>query len=78
MSKRQRAMRELLRAHPDGIDSLSITQALGWDRRNVNDVLSKMPDAYIDRWTRGPHNWLAVWCAVEVPPNCPHPVKENA
>jgi hypothetical protein len=44
---------------------------------NAGKILEGMPDTFIDRWVpregTGRGKWSAVWCAIEVPENCPMP-----
>lgn len=72
------AIRALLRDHPEGLTAKEILTLLPHISKTtvVKSSLSKMPDAYIDRWVlkagnRGQHE--AVWMVVIPPPNCPHP-----
>jgi hypothetical protein len=70
-------MRELLRRYPDGLTTVEAATYAGISYDNTKRVLADMPDVYIDRWVlrdgpgRGP--WRCVWCAVDVPDNCPKP-----
>lgn len=75
-------IRQILRAHPDGLAIPPLCAKLQVDRRSktVYDALHRMPDAYIDRWeafaTDGRHGGhRAVWRVVEVPAHCPRPEK---
>lgn len=67
-------VRELLRENNDGLTLCQISDSTGISKDTLKEVLRKMPDAYIDRWS-GPFRgqWAAVWCAVAVPEHCPHP-----
>ena len=72
------AIRELLREHKDGLTAKQIHHFLPYIYKvaTVKSSLTKMPDAYVDRWTitlgsRGQYE--AVWCVVVPPANCPHP-----
>lgn len=70
-------LRKLLRSVPDGLTAKQLSTATNLSAQSVRNALAKMPDVYIDRWTqpkRGQHT--AVWCAVEVPENCPKPTKD--
>jgi hypothetical protein len=79
----QPILREILRENPDGLTLVQVMLKLidrVPDRRsdidNVRKVLKKMPDTYVDRWTRecvrkGRHE--AVWGIVTPPPDCPSP-----
>lgn len=79
-TSRRSAIREVLQAHPDGLSVHQINVLLG---RKENDgathrAVSVMPDVYIDRWERGVGSqakYRAVYCAVEIPDNCPHPTR---
>ena len=72
-------VRAVLRANPDGLTIKEINERLGAsDRWSLRDTLQRMPDAYIDRWTKEPATrgrYAAVWCVVVPPPNCPPPEK---
>lgn len=68
-------VREVLRGD-DGMTAAQIAARLGKDLAIVHRALAAMPDAYIDRWAPSPHarhKYSAVWCVVDVPPNCPRP-----
>lgn len=71
--------RALVRAALRGTDGKTVTQlaaTLAKDHATVYRALHAMPDAYIDRWASsagGGHKYVAVWCVVDVPPNCPRP-----
>lgn len=82
----QARIRELLRAHPDGMTHCQIAKAFGIrDMNQPRIALKGMPDAYIDRWVEavrygtaygtkpGVAGYEAVWCVVTPPENCPHP-----
>lgn len=72
-------VRAVLRAHPDGMTIKEVNERIGAsDRWSLRDTLHRMPDAYIDRWTKEPAargRYAAVWCVVVPPPNCPPPEK---
>ena len=68
------ALRTILRDQPDGLTVSEAAAAIGAAPNHVRAALQVMPDAYIDRWSspkRGPY--VAVWCVVTPPANCPHP-----
>lgn len=69
------SIRELLRKNADGMDVGTIANAVNREPENVRWVLNRMPDAYIDRWTRfgGIGRPSAIWCVVVPPENCPPP-----
>jgi hypothetical protein len=72
-------IRAILRSCADGMTVAQIAMALQLPGKEaVRRSLANMPDVYIDRW-EGPRQgqYAAVWCAVEVPENCPHPRKQN-
>lgn len=70
-------IRTTLRQHPDGLTLTEIAEHSGVPYRAVHRAVPKMPDVYIDRWRApdGAYPYQAVWCVVEVPDDCPHPVK---
>lgn len=71
---RQKRIRDLLRQHTDGLSPLKIAELTGLHPSNVRTSLRAMPDVYVDRWQPGKRGQFEkVWCAVYVPPHCPHP-----
>ena len=68
-------IRQLLRDNPDGLTVNDISFAIEVGPDSVHTSLRHMPDAYIDRWIRQPRRGapMAVWCVVEVTPDCPKP-----
>lgn len=70
---RQHAIRALLRQHVDGMTRSQIAQALSLHVANVSTALIAMPDVYVDRWAKATRGYEKVWCAVQVPEDCPHP-----
>ena len=72
--KIQRAIRQALREHPDGLTSRELGRIVPVHRSNIRRALRAMPDTYVDRWKPGLRNaYEKVWCVVFVPPDCPHP-----
>lgn len=72
--KLQRAVRQALKDHPDGLTSAELQAMIGACRPNIRRALRAMPDTYVDRWRRGSCNaFEKVWCVAYVPPDCPHP-----
>lgn len=70
----QKAVRELLRANPDGLTRREMNATLHRTGPNLARVLKVMPDAYIDRWiVRTQYSMDAVWCVVVPPEDCPKP-----
>lgn len=75
-------IRKLLRDNPDGLSTNEIKRALNLPD-SVRKSLSAMPDVYIDRWAfrkepgRVRGRMVAIWCAVEVPENCPRPTPKR-
>ena len=72
--RHHKRIRDALRTYPEGMTCLELSGSLGIAERQVRQSLDSMPDVFIDRWV-GPMrgNYAAVWCAVHVPENCPHP-----
>ena len=72
------AIRALLRQNPDGLMVSEVAKALGVKNDSIKVALRAMVDTYVDRWVklRG-SPMAAVWCAVEVPPNCPKPEEKK-
>jgi len=51
-----------------------VAKALGVKNDSIKVALRAMVDTYVDRWVKLPSApTAAVWCAVEVPTNCPKP-----
>ena len=73
-----KAIRELLLQNPDGLMVSEVAKALGVKNDSIKVALRSMVDTYVDRWVklRG-SPMAAVWCAVEVPPNCPKPEEKK-
>jgi len=72
------AIRALLREEPDGLTLAEMSQRLSIRIEVLRNCMTRMPDAYIDRWQTssvGPP--AAVWCVVVPPPNCPHPTRRS-
>ena len=66
--------RVLLRQYPDGLSTNDVVAKTGVRGNTVTKVMHGMPDVYIDRWAtprRG--QFVAVWCLVNVPEDCPRP-----
>ena len=71
---RQRAIRELLKKHPDGLTRQQISDILSVGVANVRTAIKAMPDVYVDRWQMGKRkSYQKVYCVVHVPEDCPHP-----
>lgn len=68
-------IRTLLRAHPDGLDVGTIANALDREPGAIRARLKVMPDVYIDRWEKTRRNYIAIWCIVTPPNNCPRPTE---
>ena len=69
-----KAIRELLLQNPDGLMVSEIAKALGVKNDSIKVALRSMVDTYVDRWVKlRSAPMAAVWCAVEVPANCPKP-----
>lgn len=67
-------IRALLLAKPEGMTVTDLVLATKATDKSVRVSVKSMPDAYIDRWEfprQGP--LAAVYCAVEVPEDCPRP-----
>lgn len=79
MKAHHSVIRAILREHDDGLSATQIARHLNLSTDSIRHALSKMPDTYIDRW-EGPKNgqYAAVWCAVEVPEDCPKPSKMDS
>lgn len=75
----ERRLRDVLRdpKHADGLTVAQLCALAGTRKDTTYGIIHRMPDAYIDRWTKkpGPGCYAAVWCVVVPPPNCPPPQK---
>lgn len=77
-------IRELLNRpeNEDGLSPTSIAAALGITPRSVHGSLTRMPDAYLDRWKNVQMEksvaQVSIWCCVKVPKNCPRPSQRNS
>ena len=68
------AIRALLHQNPDGLMVSEVAKALGVKNDSIKVALRSMVDTYVDRWVKlRSAPMAAVWCAVEVPANCPKP-----
>lgn len=81
LDQRRQILRDALRANPEGLTIPNLMMFVPRvDDRVLYHDLTVMPDTYIDRWVKNPHRgapFLAVWCAVVPPPNCPRPALPN-
>lgn len=69
-------LRRILRTHPKGLMASQAAQMLGIRTDVARVAMSNMPDVYIDHWRDdGQGMWTAVYCAVPVPKDAPHPGK---
>jgi hypothetical protein len=79
-------IRAALRQMPDGTTIAVISAITGLQRDTVRQALPCMPDVYLDRWelaakgrlrpsSTSVPQWRAVYIAVPIPPNQPHPTK---
>jgi hypothetical protein len=69
-------LRELLTANPDGLGTIVIADSVNKNPRAVYKALKRMPDTYIDRWAEPKRGqYVAVWCVLKVPADCPKPRK---
>jgi hypothetical protein len=77
---KQTAVRDALRAAPDGLTAVEVAAAVGHDASHINSTLKRMDDTYIDRWkpSRGSLGYAAVWCVADVPEDCPRPLTQKA
>jgi hypothetical protein len=81
-------IRTVLRQMPDGATLAVISAMTGLHRDTVRQALPCMPDVYLDRWelaakgrprpgSTSVPQWRAVYIAVPIPPDQPHPTKED-
>ena len=81
MSSAPKIIRALLREYDDGLTIAQIERFTGHSKNVVWKALRRMPDSYIDRWTKdtpGAGRHAGVWCVVVPPPHCPKPGAKNA
>jgi hypothetical protein len=71
------AVRMLLQKYSDGLTVYDIAERVEKSTTSSRRALLGMPDAYIDRWTAHRKQWVAVWCVVEVPEDCPRPERKE-
>lgn len=67
------AVRMVLQKYPDGLPVADIAEQLEKSTTSSRRALLGMPDAYIDRWIAHRKQWVAVWCVVVPPEDCPKP-----
>lgn len=71
---RQKAIRECLKKHPEGLTRQELAELLNIHVSNVRTAIMAMPDVYVDRWIIGYlGGYKKVYCVVDVPEDCPHP-----
>jgi len=70
------AIRMLLQKYHDGLPVAEIAERLEKEPPPMRRALLGMPDAYIDRWIAYRKQWVAVWCVVVPPENCPKPTEK--
>ena len=68
-------VRKVLQDSADGLTVKQIVELTQIDKDPLSRILATMPDAYIDRWqaSQSRHKYVAVWCVVIPPANCPKP-----
>lgn len=72
---RQKQIRDLLRAHPDGLTKKQISKILEIPISKVCSVIKAIPDVYIGRWEKLPGGqFQKIMMAAFVPEDCPHPI----
>ncbi len=72
----QDELRSLLREEfTDGASTRDLAERIGKDRSNVRSALHAMADVYIDRWepTEVHAYWRPIYCAAQIPEDCPRP-----
>ncbi len=67
------AIRAYLRTVEDGATTTAVAAEIETSEDTARQALHAMPDVYIDRWAPVRSGYVAVWCAVEVPEDCPRP-----
>ena len=70
------AVRMVLQKYHDGLPVADIAERLEKSTTSSRRALLGMPDAYIDRWIAYRKQWVAVWCVVVPPENCPKPTEK--
>ena len=68
----------IMKRYPDGVDAGTIGKELGKPDRSIYKALQRTAGAYIDRWANmNKRQYVAIWCLVEVPEDCPHPTRSK-
>lgn len=73
-------IRALLHANTDGLTITEIHKRMPQvgKEATLRKCLERMPDAYIDRWTKEANargQYSAIWCVVVPPDSCPYPTE---
>ena len=63
----------LLQQYHDGLTVADIAERLEKEPSPMRRALTEMPDAYIDRWIAYRKQWVAIWCVIVAPEDCPKP-----
>ena len=63
----------LLQQYHDGLTVADIAERLEKEPSPMRRALTEMPDAYIDRWIAHRKQWVAIWCVIVAPEDCPKP-----
>jgi chromosome segregation and condensation protein ScpB len=69
----------LLRAHPDGLTTRQMAEALGITKEQARSAMKGMPHVYIDRWIAlrtgagGCIHWAAIYMLADLPEDMPKP-----
>jgi hypothetical protein len=68
----------LLNAHPDGLTTRQMSEALGITKEQARSAMKGMPHVYIDRWVAVPAagrmiQWAAVYMLADLPEDMPKP-----
>lgn len=71
-------IRNVLRNNPDGLTAKQIYSITNIGKESIRVALKNMPDVYLDRWlgARQGVREESVWCAVEIPEDCPRPERK--
>ncbi len=70
------SIRMLLQQYHDGLTVADIAERLEKEPSPMRRALTEMPDAYIDRWIAYRKQWVAIWCVIVAPENCPKPIEK--
>jgi hypothetical protein len=66
--------------HADGLTIKQLVELIPATQGTIRAALKNMPDAYIDRWTKGDapkSKYESVWVVLATPEDCPRPTTKG-